>query len=207
MAESAAEVPAETTSGELSLIAFPETAIARSIFESFARGWNPLRRRDWMANRNEAALREHLVKLLTEAQAHATFDDAAKGLPAELQGKVPKGAEHSPWQLLDHLRIAQRDILEFSRDPKHVSPKWPEGYWPKEKAPAEEKAWDKSVRAFKRDLKEMVALVQDEKTDLFAKIPHGDGQTILREALLVADHNAYHVGQLVLVRRMLGTWG
>ncbi|HEY1580927.1 MAG TPA: DinB family protein [Terracidiphilus sp.] len=174
-----------------------------------------------MANKDDAALREHLVKLLTEAQAHATFEQAVKGLPTELRGKVPKGAdhhpndkdpslgtpEHSPWQLLEHLRIAQWDIVEFSRNQKHESPKWPEGYWPKEKAPSDEKAWDKSVRGFKRDLKKMVELVKDEKTDLFAKIPHGDGQTVLREALLIADHNAYHVGQLVLVRRMLGAWG
>ena len=159
-----------------------------------------------MADTNDAALREHLVKLLTEGQAHATFDDAVKGLEPELRGKVPKGGEHSPWQLLEHLRIAQWDIVEFSRNVKHESPKWPEGYWPKEKTPADEKAWDKSVRAFKRDLKEMVELVRDEKTDLFAKIPHGDGQTVLREALLLADHNAYHVGQLVLVRRLLGAW-
>jgi uncharacterized damage-inducible protein DinB len=160
-----------------------------------------------MANKDSAALREHLVNLLTQPQAHATFDDAVKGLDPELRDKVAKGAEHSPWQLLEHLRIAQWDILQFSRNAKHESPKWPEGYWPKEKAPADDKAWDKSVRAFKRDLKEMVELVQDEKTDLFAKIPHGDGQTVLREALLIADHNAYHVGQLVLVRRLLGAWG
>ena len=160
-----------------------------------------------MAKNVDAALREHVLNLLKEGHAHATFEQAVKGLPVELQGKVPKGAEHSPWQLLEHLRIAQWDILEFSRDEKHESPKWPEGYWPKEKAPADDKAWDKSVRAFKKDLKEMCALVEDPKTDLFAKIPHGDGQTILREALLTADHNAYHVGQLVLVRRLLGTWG
>lgn len=159
-----------------------------------------------MADKNDAALRQHLVELLTGGNAHATYDQAVKGLPQELRGKVPKGAEHSPWQLLEHLRIAQWDILEFSRNAKHQSPKWPEGYWPKEKAPADEKAWDKSVRAFKKDLKEFAALVADEQTDLFAKIPHGDGQKILREALLVADHNAYHVAQLVLVRRLLGAW-
>lgn len=157
--------------------------------------------------KNDAALREHVLNLLREGHAHATFEQAVKGLPVELRGKVPKGAEHSPWQLLEHLRIAQWDILEFSRAAKHESPKWPEGYWPKEKAPADDKAWDKSVRAFKRDIKAMCALVEDPKTDLFAKIPHGDGQTILREALLAADHNAYHVGQLVLVRRLLGAWG
>jgi hypothetical protein len=147
-----------------------------------------------------------LLNLLTAGHAHATFEQAVKNLPQELRGKTPKGAEHSPWQIVEHLRIALWDILEFSRDAKHQSPKWPEGYWPKEKAPADEKAWDKSVRAFRKDLKGFCALVTDEKTDLFAKIPHGDGQTILREALLAADHNAYHVGQLVLVRRLLGSW-
>jgi hypothetical protein len=160
-----------------------------------------------MADKNDAALRKHLVELLTGGHAHATFEQAVKDLPVELRGKTPKGAEHSPWQLVEHLRLAQSDILEFSRDAKHQSPKWPDGYWPKEKAPADEKAWDKSLRAFKKDLKEMSALVEDPKTDLFAKIPHGDGQTILREALLAADHNAYHIGQLVLVRRLLGAWG
>jgi hypothetical protein len=159
-----------------------------------------------MARNGDAALREHVVQLLTGGHAHATFEQAVKNLPVELRAKVPKAAEHSPWQLLEHLRIAQRDILEFSRDAKHESPKWPEGYWPREKAPADEKAWDKSVRAFKKDLKEMCALVEDPKTDLFAKIAHGDGQTILREALLAADHNAYHIGQLVLVRRLVGAW-
>jgi uncharacterized damage-inducible protein DinB len=159
-----------------------------------------------MANSNDAALREHVVEVLTGGHAHATFEQAVKNLPVELRGKVPKGAEHSPWQLLEHLRIAQLDILEYSRNAKHESPKWPEGYWPKEKAPADDKAWDRSVRAFKKELKEFCELVQDEKTDLFAKIPHGDGQTILREALLAADHNAYHIGQLVLVRRLLGAW-
>ena len=109
--------------------------------------------------------------------------------------------------MLEHLRLAQWDILDFSVNAKYQAPKWPDDYWPKEKAPADEKAWGKSVRAFKKDLTAMVALVEDEKTDLFAKIPHGDGQTILREALLVADHNAYHIGQLVLMRKMLGAWG
>jgi DinB superfamily len=159
-----------------------------------------------MADKSDAALRKHIVELLTLGHAHATFDQAVKDLPMELRGKVPKGVEHSPWQLLEHLRLAQWDILDFSRNPKYQALKWPEDYWPTEKAPADEKGWDKSVRAFKKDLKEMCALVEDPKTDLFAKIPHGDGQTILREALLTADHNAYHIGQLVLIRRLLGAW-
>jgi DinB family protein len=155
---------------------------------------------------NDGILREHLISLLTGGNAHATFDAAVKNFPAELRGKRPKGGEYSPWQLLEHLRIAQRDILEFSRDAKHKSPKWPEEYWPKSPEPPDEKAWDKSVRAFRKDLKALSELVSNEKTDLYAKIPHGDGQTILREALLTADHNAYHVGQLVLVRKLLGAW-
>ncbi|MGC1423839.1 MAG: DinB family protein [Terracidiphilus sp.] len=160
-----------------------------------------------MAKNGDAELRKHLVEVLTGGHAHATFEQAVKNLPVELRGKVPKGGEHSPWQLLEHLRLAQWDILDFSRNPKYQAMKWPDDYWPKEKAPADEKAWDKSVRAFKRDLKEMCALVENPKTDLFAKIPHGEGQTVLREALLMADHNAYHVGQLMLVRKMLGAWG
>jgi hypothetical protein len=159
-----------------------------------------------MANKSDAALREHVVSLLTSGHAHATLEDAVKDFPEELRGKTPKGAEHSAWELLEHIRLAQWDILEFSRDPHHKSPKFPEGYWPSEKAPADEKAWEKSIRAFQRDLKEFCELVRNESTDLFKVIPHGDGQTVLREALLAADHNAYHVGQLVQVRKMLGAW-
>jgi hypothetical protein len=155
---------------------------------------------------SDNVLREHLVKLLKGGDAHVVFDEAIESLPAELRGKRPEGGEYSPWELLEHLRIAQRDILEFSRDARHKSPKWPEGYWPAKPAPASEKAWEQSVREFRDDLNAMCDLVSDQKTDLFAKIPHGDGQTILREALLTADHNAYHIGQIVLVRRMLGAW-
>jgi hypothetical protein len=114
--------------------------------------------------------------------------------------------EHSLWEILEHMRIAQSDILEFSRDAKHVSPEWPSGYWPKSKTPPNDKAWAKSVRAFAADLETMRELVAADSTDLHAPIPHGDGQTILREALLIADHNAYHLGEMVLVRRLLGAW-
>jgi hypothetical protein len=155
---------------------------------------------------NDQPVREHVVKLLAGGQAHVTFDAAVKGLPATLRGKRPKGAEHSPWEILEHMRIAQWDILEFSIDAKHVSPAWPSGYWPKSKTPPNDKAWAKSVRAFHADLDAMCKLVAAESTDLYAPIPHGDGQTILREALLIADHNAYHIGELVLVRRLLGAW-
>lgn len=155
---------------------------------------------------NDRSLREQLVSLLKGGNAHLDFDSAVKGLPVELRGKRPKGSPHSPWELLEHLRIAQRDILEFSRDASHQSPKWPEGYWPKTPAPPNAAAWSKSVKQFREDLNAMCALVENPSTDLFARIPHGDGQTILREALLMADHNAYHLGQLVIVRRLLGAW-
>ncbi len=152
------------------------------------------------------SLRQHLLDLLNGGHAHATFDAAVRNLPIALRGKRPRGAEHSPWEVLEHLRIAQWDILEFSRDAAHQSPAWPSGYWPATPVPPDPKAWDKSVRAFRRDLKAMCDLVADPSTDLYVRIPHGDGQTILREALLVADHNAYHLGELVLVRRLLGAW-
>ena len=158
------------------------------------------------AHGHDAALRQHLLELLHGGHAHADFDTAVRGLAPALRGKRPKGAEHSPWEILEHLRIAQWDILEFSRNPGHQSPDWPSGYWPKTAAPPDAKAWDKSVRAFRRDLNAMCDLVQNPSTDLYARIPHGSGQAILREALLMADHNAYHLGQLVLVRRLLGAW-
>ena len=153
------------------------------------------------------SLREHLVELLAGGHAHAKFEDIIKDLPPNLRGAKPANFPHSPWMLLEHLRLAQWDILEFSRNPKHESPKWPEGYWPKTEAPPTEKSWDESVKEFRKDLKAMQALIEDPKTDLFAPIKWGDGQTILREALLVADHNAYHLGQLVDIRRLLGAWG
>lgn len=148
-------------------------------------------------------LRQQLIKLLTKAEAHMDVGSALKNFPQELRGRKPTGAPHTPWQLLEHMRIAQWDILEFSLNSKHVSPKWPDGYWPKTEAPPDAKAWDKSVRQFLADLEEVCEMVNDSKRDLFAEIPHGEGQTYLREALLVADHNAYHLGQLVMVRRIL----
>ena len=154
----------------------------------------------------ELALREHLLYLLRSGGAHASFDKSVADLPAELRGAKPSGVPHTPWRILEHMRIAQWDILEFCRNPKHVSPAFPEGYWPPGAAPADPSAWDQSIQAFRADLKAMGDLVAAPSTDLFAPIAHGDGQTILREALLVADHNAYHLGQLVVVRRCLGAW-
>ncbi len=159
-----------------------------------------------MTKDHEQSLRQHLLELLEGGQAHAKFEDAVKDLPAKLRGTKPAKFPHSPWMLLEHLRLAQWDILEFSRNARHVSPDWPSGYWPKTEAPPNAAAWDKSIQQFRRDLKALQRLVANPKTDLFAKIPWGDGQTILREALLVADHNAYHLAQLVDVRRMLGAW-
>jgi hypothetical protein len=147
-------------------------------------------------------VREQVVKLLQGGQAHLTLDEVIKNFPSKLRGVKPKGAPHSAWQLLEHLRIATWDILEFSRDPKHVSPSWPDGYWPKTEEPPN----DKSIAAIKKDMETMRKLVESEDTDLYVKIPHGTGQNILREALLVADHNAYHVGQILLLRRLLGAW-
>ena len=158
------------------------------------------------AKNQDAALREHLLELLRGGHAHATFDAAVADLPADLRGKKPKAAEHTPWQLLEHLRIAQWDILEFSRNSKHVSPKWPDGYWPKTAEPPSSAAWSNSVRRFRADLEAMAKLVSDKKRDLYKPFPWGEGQTLLREALLVADHNAYHVGQLISLRRLLGAW-
>ncbi|HTS48725.1 MAG TPA: DinB family protein [Bryobacteraceae bacterium] len=159
-----------------------------------------------MAKKNSDALRQHLLDLLRGGQAHADFEAAVADFPSQLRGKKPKGAPHTAWQLLEHLRIAQWDILEFSRNAKHVSPKWPDGYWPKTEAPPSASAWNNSVRSFRADLKAMAKLVASEESDLSARIPHGDGQTLMREALLVADHNAYHIGQLILLRRLLGAW-
>jgi hypothetical protein len=152
------------------------------------------------------ALREHLLYLLRGGGAHLSFDKAVADLPADLRGAKPPGQPHTPWRLLEHLRIAQWDILEFSRNPRHKSPEFPAGYWPAGDAPPDAGAWDRSVAAFRADLKAMQDLVADPATDLFAPIPHGEGQTVLREALLAADHNAYHLGQLVVVRRLLGAW-
>jgi len=159
-----------------------------------------------MPDMHDQALREHVAYLLDGGGAHAKFDDVVKDFPAKLRGQKPVGLPHSPWMLLEHMRLAQWDILEFSRNPKHESPEWPEGYWPKTQAPASASAWETSIKAFRKDLKAMRDLVEDSSTDLFANIPGGDGQTILREALLVADHNAYHLGQLLDARRALRAW-
>ena len=155
---------------------------------------------------NGKQLREHVVYLLNGGGAHARFDDVVKDMQEEVRGVKPSGLPHTAWMLLEHLRLAQWDILEFSRKSKHQSPKWPEGYWPSTEAPPSTAAWTRSIQQFRRDPKAMQDLVSNPKSNLYARIPWGDGQTILREALLLADHNAYHLGQLVDLRRLLGAW-
>jgi DinB superfamily len=158
-----------------------------------------------MNDKDSVALRKMLVDAMRGHQAHLDFDSAVKDFPAKLRGVKPDGAPHTAWQLLEHMRIAQRDILDFSRDPKHKSPAWPEGYWPSTDAPPDPMAWDASIRALQNDAREFNKLMQDLTQDLFKAFEHGDGQTLLREALLVATHNSYHLGQLVFLKKMLVT--
>jgi uncharacterized damage-inducible protein DinB len=152
------------------------------------------------------SLRQHLVRLLDWQDARVNVEEAVKDLPAELRGVRPPGLAHSAWELVEHIRIAQEDILEFCRNPNYQERRWPEDYWPATPAPPSATAWAESLAAYRRDLAELRRLAEDPSLDLFAGIPHGSGQTYLRELLLVADHTAYHVGQLVLVRRLLGSW-
>lgn len=151
-------------------------------------------------------LRRHLVGLLTWESAHVGFDRAVADLAPELYGRRAEGLPHTAWELVEHLRLAQHDIVKFSKS-DHESPPWPEGYWPAEPAPPSDSAWEGCVERFRRDLGEMVELIEDPATDLVAVLPWSEEATVLREALLLADHNAYHVGQLVQLRRALGAWG
>ena len=159
-----------------------------------------------MTDAQNRSLRQHILYLLQGGGAHAKFDDVIAGIPPKLRGQKPARLPHSLWMLLEHMRIAQWDILEFSRNAKHVSPAWPDGCWPANPAPPRAAAWAASIKNFRQNLKAMENLVSNPKTDLFTRIPWGDGQTILREALLVADHNAYHLGQMLDARRLLGAW-
>jgi hypothetical protein len=151
-------------------------------------------------------LREQLARLLEWKEAHAGFDKAVEGIPLAAQGTVPPGFEHSAWQLLEHIRIAQEDILDFTVNPKYEEKRWPDDYWPAEPQPPDAAAWERSVAACRADRARLQEVARDARIDLFAKIPHGSGQTYLREILLTADHAAYHVGQLVQVRKALGAW-
>ena len=153
------------------------------------------------------SLRTQLASVLDWGDAHATFDAAVDGIAPEMRGRVPEGLPYSLWQLVEHLRIAQRDILDFCRDADYRELHWPDDYWPSAAGPPSDEAWDEALAAYRTDREVLKAMAGDPNLDLFAKIPHGSGQTYLRELLLVADHNAYHVGQIILVRRLLGIWG
>jgi hypothetical protein len=155
---------------------------------------------------HDKSLRQHLIELLNGGSAHATFDAVVADIPAKLRGEKPSGYPHSIWMLLEHLRLAQRDILDFSCNSKYKAPRWPDDYWPKGAAPPTAAAWNSSVKKFRADLKAMQNMVKNPKTDLFAKIPWGEGQTILREVLLLGDHNSHHLAQMIDIRRLLGDW-
>jgi len=155
---------------------------------------------------NEQALREQLLKVIDWEEAHVPFDRAVKGIPPSMRGVVPNGWEHSAWQLVEHIRIAQADILEFSITAKYNAKKWPDDYWPKASAPRNAAAWSKSIAEIRTDRKKLQQLAKNPRVDLTAEIPHGTGQTYLREILLVAAHNSYHIGQIVSLRKQLGIW-
>lgn len=149
---------------------------------------------------------KNLKELLNGGHAHATFEQAVKDLPAQLQGQVPEGMPYSIWQLAEHIRITQLDILEFSRDPDYESPKWPDGYWPAEHAPKNAAAWEESIAQIARDRQAFIDLLEAPEADLFTPFPHGSGQNLLREAMLIADHTSYHTGEIIVLRRLMGAW-
>ena len=154
----------------------------------------------------DSTIRKQVAEALHGGHAHAPLEQAVKNFPAKLRGVVPQGASHSAWQVLEHIRIAQDDMVRFSlnHDGSYNSPEWPEGYWPKAAEPPSTEAWNNSIRAIEDDREKMIRLVSDPNNDLLEVFPWGDGQNLLREALLIADHNSYHLGELVLLRRLLG---
>lgn len=157
--------------------------------------------------RDDQALRDHLLYLLQGGGAHADFEAGIADLPPGLRGAVPENVPYSAWQLLEHMRLCQWDILEYCRDPDHVTPPWPDGFWPESPAPPDARAWGRSLDHWRADMQSMQELVADPANDPLKPLPWGEaGHTLMREALLVADHNAYHLGQLVVVRRLLGAW-
>lgn len=155
---------------------------------------------------SQQSVRNQVKDLLTWSSAHVDLERAVKNVPPEKRGFRPENAPYSLWQVLEHVRLAQLDILEFCRDPDYTSPNWPDDFWPADPEPPSRESWQMSIDAIKRDRQELVEIIDDPKTDLFGAIPHGEGQTYFREAVLTADHTAYHVGQIVLLRRLLGIW-
>lgn len=154
----------------------------------------------------DTILRQQVLALLDGRNAHATLDDVVAGFLPEHFNTRPPNVPYAPWHLLEHIRIAQWDILEFIRDPNYTSPPWPEGYWPAPDAQADEAAWNNTLAAIRADMAALKAMVQDPARDLTAELPHAPGYTLLREALLVADHNAYHIGEFGILRQVMGTW-
>ena len=154
----------------------------------------------------DTAFRDHLARALGWAEAHMSLEDAATDLPEPLRARVPDGLPYSPWQLLEHIRITQHDILDFCRNPSYQEINWPDDYWPKSPAPPSGDAWADSVRRIREDRAALEALARDGSIDLASRIPHGTGQTYLREILLVIDHTAFHLGELIVARRLLGAW-
>lgn len=154
----------------------------------------------------DTALRPHLIDLLTARQAHCTFEDAVAAVPSSLRGERPEGLPYSLWELADHIRRAQRDILVYCRDPDYEAPSWPADYWPDDPVPPSDQAWDESIAQYEEDLDALCALVRDDALDLYDTVPSSDEHTYLREFMLVADHTAYHIGQIVSARRLLGIW-
>lgn len=155
---------------------------------------------------NTASVRDHVARVLDWEDAHASFRSAVASLPERLRGKQPSGLPYSPWQLVEHLRITQHDILDFCRNPAYQELSWPDDYWPRSPAPDGPSAWAESIQAFEQDRATLQQLSRDPAIDLESPIPHGQGQTYLRELLLAADHAAYHIGELIVVRRLLGSW-
>jgi hypothetical protein len=159
-----------------------------------------------MSMEADTTLREQISRLLQGGNAHMTFDDAVAHFPREYINTRPPNVSYTPWHLLEHLRITQWDILEFTRNPQHISPDWPEGYWPAQDAQADDAAWERTIASFRADLSALQQMAVDPTVDLYALIPHGSGQTVLRELLLVADHNAYHIGEFAILRQVMQTW-
>nr|BBH86569.1 hypothetical protein KTC_13200 [Thermosporothrix sp. COM3] len=155
---------------------------------------------------SDEVLRQQLRTLLLKGNAHMTFDDAVAAFPAEQMNQRPPNVSYTPWHLLEHIRIAQWDILDFIRNPNYIAPAWPSGYWPAPDALTDREGWEATIASFHADQRALVAIIDDPKTDLYAPIPHGDGQNILQEILTVADHNAYHIGEFAILRQVMGTW-
>ena len=155
---------------------------------------------------NETILKHQLVEVITKGNAHASFEEVVEGIPIKHLGAKPGNLPYSIWQLVEHIRITQKDILEFSRNPQHISPEWPDEYWPEQDAPANEQEWLQSLDHIKKDRKAFIDLLNDPSADLYTQYAHGEGQNLLREALLIADHTSYHMGEIIVLRRILNDW-